>query len=780
MTETAERDGTPKEGRRTLAALAFFVAVPLILFFPALFLNKLIYGHDVFALGLPFYCEIQKSLAAHQWPLWMPDLLGGMPGIASCNLMFLSPTYLIGYLGGLPFQTLLGLDASVHVALAGIGMFLFLRRLGRGFPAALLGAFFFALSGSELSQLYGGFYNFVEGVALVPWAFWAAHKGAKEGSWFAWGLCGLAFALQVLAGASQLLAYTLAALACFTLALAWKGEDAVPGQSAAPRGPAACLPVLKGLALALGAAFLLSAPQLWLTLQYLPLAARSGFSHAAFVGGSISLSDALTWWVPGFFGWQEPTYHGAVKDSFTTEYFGLLPWALAACALSALWLRDARVRWMAALALLAFFFAQGFWTPFYALFQSLPIVSGFRIWSRTLFLLTFAVCSLAAFGWDALRARETRAAALRGACVFSALALAAAALAFAAADGRAALDAPAMPWLPALAGSYPSAVALLASLARQSALATLGLVPALLVFLFLAARRLDARVALLLALAVHCLDLQPLFTRFIRFTDIQTAMEKTNFAARPPSPPGLEPWRVLDPDSANPNNAILLGYENLYGDESVPIASFARLMSSVPPSTGAWTDFLDLFNVRYVFRHSKLKSSVPGDQVTVYENRGALPRAWLVGRSVRVPGEEEACRLVAGGTFEPRSEVALAVDAGLGGAPPKGSVAWLARSPQSFSLAVTTDEASALVLSDTWYPSWRCSVDGRDAPVLKADGDFQAVILGPGRHRLDFSFDDGLFYDALAACLAGLAALIGLALMGSGNKKGGALRRSGP
>jgi hypothetical protein len=36
---------------------------------------------------------------------------------------------------------------------------------------------------------------------------------------------------------------------------------------------------------------------------------------------------------------------------------------------------------------------------------------------------------------------------------------------------------------------------------------------------------------------------------------------------------------------------------------------------------------------------------------------------------------------------------------------------------------------------------------------------------------VDFRFDDGLFYDALAACLAGLAALLGLALREYKNRR---------
>jgi hypothetical protein len=748
-------------GKKTgaLAAL-FFIAVSVILFWPALLLRRMLYGYDTLALTMSLNAEVLKSLAAHQCPLWMPDVLGGMPCIASCNLNVLYPSYLFGScLAGLSLGTLNGLDAALHVALAGTGMFFFLRRLDRSRSAALLGGFFFAISGSEVSQIYAGYYCFMEGIALVPWAFWAAHKGARERSWFAWGLCGMVFALQIVAQATQLFVYTLFAVALFSLSGAWNAGPREAPLKAARRRWGGRLPALQGLGLALALAFVLAAPQIWLTLQYLPLAARDGWTHAQFLEGSIGLSEALTWLVPGFFGWYSPTYHGAMALNLTSEYFGLLPWALAAGALSALWRVDAKVRWMAALALTTFFFAQGRWTPFYSLFQHVPILAGFRIWSRILFLLTFAVCVLAAFGWDALRAAPSRAGALRGARIFLGLTLAAAALAFWAAPGRAAADVQRVLTYTNLKVDPGLMADLLATLGRDSALTTLTLVPVLLALLWLAAKRPGTAVALVLALGFHAFDESQMTTRFVTYMDPAGAVGHPHFTAPPPPPPGLEPWRIFDSDISFPNNNVFLGYENLSGRESVPLRSYQEMQNAMRNRGNDWAS---LMNERYLFVHSQRGSSAPGDRVGIYQNRGVFPRAWLVGRSVKVSGDGQAYSLLADPGFHPRTEVALDVDAGLPGSPPQGGVTWLERSPQAFSLAVSTDAEAALVVSDFWYPSWKASVDGRDSPVLKADGGLQAVLLGAGKHRVDFRFDAGLFYDALAACLAGLVFLFGL------------------
>jgi hypothetical protein len=545
---------------------------------------------------------------------------------------------------------------------------------------------------------------------------------------------------------------------CFALSTARNsGRKATAPGTANPR-LAACLPSLQGLVLALGLAFLLSAPQLWPTLQYLPLTARQGWTQAQFLGGSIGPSEALTWLVPGFFGWQTPTYHGAMGICLTSEYFGLLPWALAAGALAALWRGETRVRWMSALALAAFFFAQGRWTPFYQVFHHVPVLAGLRIWSRTLFLLTFGVCVLAAFGWDALRGPETRSAALRGARVFLCLALAAAAFAWGLAPNRAAADAPKL-YTQGFTKEPLRTAADLAGMSRDSARTTLELSAALLVPLLLWSRRLNTRTALLMALAFHAFDQNSVVSRFVTYMDPRASVAEPRFLEPPPPVEGVEPWRIYDHDISFPNNGATLGYENLDGRESVPLQSRQRIAEAMVKRGPDW---LSLLNERYFFSHSKPGSSDPGDAVTIYQNRATFPRAWLVGQSVKVSGDKEAYRLLADPRFHPRTEVALDVDAGLDGRPPRGGVVWLERGPQTFSLSVATDRATALVVSDFWYPSWRADVDGRETRVLKADGGLQAVLLGAGSHRVDFRFDPGLFYDALAACLTGLVALFGL------------------
>jgi uncharacterized membrane protein YfhO len=44
------------------------------------------------------------------------------------------------------------------------------------------------------------------------------------------------------------------------------------------------------------------------------------------------------------------------------------------------------------------------------------------------------------------------------------------------------------------------------------------------------------------------------------------------------------------------------------------------------------------------------------------------------------------------------------------------------------------------LLTDTFYPGWRASVDGRSAEILRADLTFRAVHIEPGTHRVEFHY----------------------------------------
>lgn len=100
----------------------------------------------------------------------------------------------------------------------------------------------------------------------------------------------------------------------------------------------------------------------------------------------------------------------------------------------------------------------------------------------------------------------------------------------------------------------------------------------------------------------------------------------------------------------------------------------------------------------------------------------------------------------------------------LGGGLPEGDVEWIEEGTDRVRLRVTSDRNALLVVAENWYPTWHATVDGADAPMLRAYHTLQAVPVPAGTHevvlevRTDGPVRAGLFLTAGCGLL-----LLGLA-----------------
>jgi hypothetical protein len=743
-----------------LAILALLL-VPVILFSPSLFGEKMLWGADIETLEFPFNLSARRNLAMGEWPLWMPELFGGMPGIAATNIVFLYPSELLIHLLRISVTQGFALDAALQVALSGWGMLFFCRRLGASLQASFLAAIAFALSGSQISILFAGHINNIKAIAMIPWAFWATHKALTERSFFAWGLCGLALALQMLGIGMQIFAYTAIGLALF---IAWWASKAETLPASVIKGNPWIFGAL-GLAMAMFLMFLVSAPQLWLSLQYKPYSWREGFSYDSFISWSFHPKESLGWIVPGFYGWRQPTYHGDWPFCLSSEYFGLLPWALSAAALAALWkVRHGWVRFLAGFAVLSFLIALGKWTPIHQIFYRLPVYSGFRTWARFLSLFTFSICALSALGWDALFSGLNQKKAIQGALAFCALAFVLALICLGVSNSVASSAAPD---LASALGGLDQAKAQTLEMIQSSAGKAAGLALALAAFLWFTPRRKMIGIAFVLALGLQLWDISEMASRYVVYRD------PADYFVRPPElnslpdpEASLEPYRVLDaPGVWRQNQGIFYGYENLLGYHGIEMATPIKTQKAMEKRQLPW---LDMMNVRYILSRQALAGFplLSDGSVKVYSNPGALSRAWLVRSVMPALNDDDQYRLLGSPAFLPANDVILSkpMDLGITKAGSPGLVRWVQRKRNSFDLEVSAVQDSVLVISQTWYPAWVCEMDGHPVEIMKADGGIQAVAVSAGNHRLHFYYSGALLGWASLASLLGLSLLAGLGL----------------
>jgi hypothetical protein len=136
-------------------------------------------------------------------------------------------------------------------------------------------------------------------------------------------------------------------------------------------------------------------------------------------------------------------------------------------------------------------------------------------------------------------------------------------------------------------------------------------------------------------------------------------------------------------------------------------------------------------------------------EVMVFENRRALPRAWMVETVAPMP-EPEAIRTVKtsrfpdGASFDARHEAAVDsshVPPTLTFSPGASAVSVDRVGDGDIGLRVTSQGGGLLVLSENAYPGWRARIDGAEAPIYRADVTLQAVVVPAGTHRVDFTME---------------------------------------
>jgi O-antigen/teichoic acid export membrane protein len=269
-----------------------------------------------------------------------------------------------------------------------------------------------------------------------------------------------------------------------------------------------------------------------------------------------------------------------------------------------------------------------------------------------------------------------------------------------------------------------------------------------------------------------------------------------------------EPWRlttyqIQTPDSTktlNANIPWLHRLQDVRGYDSIIPRQYVEYMTAVEgqgellynriaPIYGAGnlsSPLLDLLSVRYVVTEGEIPNSdyklVYDGEVRIYENIDALPRAFALPRAEWVASADLPARLAG---LDPRRVVLLDDEQQAEWAEGNG-LDWplqpakiVTYSPNTVFVDVEMPGAGWLVLADSYFPGWKAyrSAPGQEIPtaktvpeeetelqIVRADGNFRAVWLEAGAHRVRFkytplSFKLGLYGSFMAGMVMLLLAL---------------------
>ncbi|NLK49845.1 MAG: YfhO family protein [Candidatus Cloacimonetes bacterium] len=151
-------------------------------------------------------------------------------------------------------------------------------------------------------------------------------------------------------------------------------------------------------------------------------------------------------------------------------------------------------------------------------------------------------------------------------------------------------------------------------------------------------------------------------------------------------------------------------------------------------------------------------------KVVVYENLGALPRAWFVDEVRHVTEAESILGLMAEESFDPR-RVAYVESPVEGIAKPETTEVKQTKAElHELEYSVSTDEDAFLVLSEVYYPAgWSATLDGKELPIYPVNYVLRGLKIPKGEHQLRLVFAPASYKRGITLSLIGiLLALIAL------------------
>ncbi len=748
---------------------------------PALAGKFLINIHsDQYLAGYAF-----REFAAHtlrttgSFPLWNPYIYGGLPYVAAMHGDIFYPTFLLRMI--MPTDVAMTVGFMVHIFLAGLFTYFFLRAWGLSFYPALLGGLAYMMGGPIASYVSPGHDGKLFVSALTPLALWMLVRGIRDGRLWAFGVFALATGLAVLSPHPQLLQYDLLLSGAFALFLAFSsGDRDVP----LPRDTALARLGLSAVAVAVG--MLIGAVQYLPVMEYVPWSPRAGgkgYDYATTY--SFPLEELINTYIPQFSGILN-AYSGRNGIHLHSEYLGVAVLILAVLGFGAMraMRRRSFARFWLGTMIVALLWALGNSTPFFHLVYAIvPGTKFFRAPSTIIYVVALAIAVFAALGLERVLAREYARRYLVG------WAVAAVVMLLLGVSGALTSMATAVA-LPQLVDRVPdNAGAIVIGSLRSFlvAAATLGVLFAVL------ANRLRAKQAAWALLAITALDLWSIERLYWQFSPPASQL----FASDPIIEyleAVKEPGRVLalqispqtdaqrDPYLSTESNGLMVhGIREVVGYHGNSIGRYNDLIEDrrlVEPQI--W----HLLNAQYLLtdadtvplegvrRLAGPVKNAAGSTEYLYRLPGDNAFAWVAPVIVKA-GDAPVLATVTDARFDATRAALVDSAAPVEGpqisampAPTGIEVHTVSYAPGHIvlQLAKPAPSGSALVVSENYYPGWTATADGKDAIVVRTDYSLMGVVLPTGATHVELTFTSPAFERGKMVTLIALAlSIIGIA-----------------
>lgn len=697
---------------------------------------------DIPTLIYPFLFHARAAVTSGELPLWSSAMGAGHPFLASFQTAVFSPFTLFDYL--LPFPGSFTVDVAARLLVGGLGMFVFLRSLPVGPAAATFGGVAYLLNPFSIVWLE---HPLSAVAACLPWLLLTVDRviAGRGRRWVA--ALAVATAAALLAGHPETAFKILLFAGCYGI---YRG-----GIRRATLHTTAL--ILAGMLLGL----LLASIQILPFLEYLResrILATRQLSNQLLI--STSPATFVTAFVPDFYGTPLRNRFLIPGTNYCEQqvYAGIVTWLFAGLGLLYSTRRQ-DVLFFLTSTTIAFLIMYGTPVADAATFLVPPL--RIAILSRFGLIAIAGLIVAAALGLDAVIKRAASSSAgwipvaWAGGTAFAIVSVVAVFLwadrPFLLAERH---------WTFTLRAAMKSGELLVASVAVVALTA------------FIRHKAVGA-----LAVALLSVDLLVFADGFHAAIPREHVFPRVGELTTVQADP--EVFRVAGWGHAlTPNTAVVYGLQDFRSYDGIGIAHYSLLLDAGFFWNGTThqlvnvgtPSLLNLLNIKYIVSGADVDlpnadfELVYNTGSRVWRNRRALPRAFLVDSFIELNGDD--ARRAVRNEVDLTRTVVLAASLPSEQAPDRagedaGTARITAYEDREVTIETNADGKRLLVLSDVFYPGWVATIDGRDAPIYRANVAFRAVAVPPGGHVVQFryepaSFRYGAILSAVAVLIAGL------------------------
>jgi hypothetical protein len=703
--------------------IIFLFLLPFIFFYKIIFLKKVFFGGDITFQNYPQRVWVAKNLKEGIFPLWCPEVSHGYPLFAEGQTGMLFPLNII-YLY-LPGWLSYNLSIILNFILVSIFMYFLMKLLNIHQIASLFSAIIFSYLGwfFDIEHI-----NTLQVSIWLPIIFYFIVLGEKENKLIYFIFSGLFFGIQFLGGYPQVSFFTVISLLCYFLfKIIFKIKDI----------PDIMRFTGKFILIALFG-FLIASVQLIPQFELIKYSARIKVSYEEFTFMSILPQNMIKALL--FFKIENINYLNII--SFPLIFIGLF--------------FRKNAYYLGIFTIIILLLSMGKYLPGYKIFYYIPVFNWFKYPDKITFLVFFAIAILSGFGLNEVLNKKVK---LNKFVKFFATFYLLFAICF-------------------TYYLYQSDIFLESYIEfffSEVGIQIIILAVLITVYYLYIVGKLNKKyffVILLFSIISSLYGNHKGYWKSIK----EYSYSELNFLKilSKEVPPGDYFFGLTDtplvygykPEyikflknydkgiyrvTSNHYEGYILPNLNLNYNISFPGVYYGPLplKKAVEYASLMRLNLLNLSNVKYIV--SDKLYNVPeleiiyNKEVKIYKNKTCLPRAFIV-RKYEVADENEILDLMKLDIFNPQKEVFLEEEpdfdaVNFDNTPKMDKVKIVKYTPNEIDIDAKLENPGILVLSDTYYPGWRCFVNGKEKKIYKADYIFRAIHLEEGKHNINFIYD---------------------------------------